>query len=308
MKLSEILSKEEILVSMGAETLEEAVGLLFQRLEASGILDRGVGTRLAAEFFSEARGEVVRVNEWVVLVAAQTSQVEGLVGCLGTGRSSFELGDQGEGGTASVLLLLLTPRRVSPLKIQAIPALSRFFRDKDNASRLRDATAPEEITSFSELMDLDVQDQLLVADGLTPLVYRVYPDTPLSEVVGLMVRRGVRAVPVVGEKLEFLGLLTSSDAIRHLIPERLTGSPGGKEMGSLPAREVMTRSVMCISEDQSLVEAANLMVNKGVSQVPVVRAGELVGFLTVETALQLLFDPAVQRSGMASKGETSPDD
>jgi predicted transcriptional regulator len=56
------------------------------------------------------------------------------------------------------------------------------------------------------------------------------------------------------------------------------------------------------------VEAANLMVNKGVSQVPVVRAGELVGFLTVETALQLLFDPAVQRSGMASKGETSPDD
>jgi predicted transcriptional regulator len=64
-----------------------------------------------------------------------------------------------------------------------------------------------------------------------------------------------------------------------------------KEMGSLMAREIMTRSVMCISEDQSMVEAANLMVNKGVSQVPVVRGGELVGFLTAETALQLLYDP-----------------
>ena len=63
------------------------------------------------------------------------------------------------------------------------------------------------------------------------------------------------------------------------------------------AREIMTRSVMCISEDQSLVEAVNLMVNKGVSQVPVVRGGELVGFLTAETALQLLYDPPDEADG-----------
>jgi hypothetical protein len=36
------------------------------------------------------------------------------------------------------------------------------------------------------------------------------------------------------------------------------------------------------------------MVNKGVGQLPVVRAGELVGFLSVETALQLLFHPEIQ--------------
>jgi len=33
------------------------------------------------------------------------------------------------------------------------------------------------------------------------------------------------------------------------------------------------------------------MVNKGVNQVPVVRGGELVGFLSAETALQLLYRP-----------------
>ena len=63
------------------------------------------------------------------------------------------------------------------------------------------------------------------------------------------------------------------------------------------AREVMVRSIMCISEDQSLVEAANLMVNKGVSQLPVVRGGELVGFLSVDSALHLLFGP---------RGENTP--
>jgi len=297
MILSEIVSRDRIQVPLEAETLEEAVGLLCHQLESSRTLKRGAGTRLAGEFFSGARGEVVRVNEWVALFAAQTSAVENLVGCLGAARAPFDLGDWGEGGTASILFLLLTPRRVSPLKIQAIPALSRFFRDKQNAARLRDARTTGEIVSFSEFMNLEVQDQLLVADGLTPLKYRVYPDMPLSEIVGLMVRQGLRAVPVVGEKHEFLGLITSGDAIRYLVPERLSGARGTKEMGSLSAREIMTRSVMCTSEDQSLVEAANLMVNKRVSQVPVVRGGELVGFLTAETALQLLYEPKEEVQG-----------
>ena len=305
MILSEIVSRDRILVPLEAETLEEAVGLLCHQLESSRTVRRGAGTRLAGEFLSGARGEVVRVNEWVVLLAAQSSQVENMVGCLGSAPTPFDLGDQGEGGTASILLLLLTPRRVSPLKIQAIPALSRFFRDKENATRLRDAGTTWEITSFSDFMNLEVQDQLLVADGLTPLKYRVYADTPLSEIAGLMVRQGVRAVPVVGEKHEFLGLITSGDAIRYLVSGHLTGAGGAKEMGTLTAREIMTRSVMCISEDQTLVEAANLIVNKRVSQVPVVQGGELVGFLMAETALQLLFDPKEEAQGPAGgKGPT----
>jgi CBS domain-containing protein len=291
MVLSEILTRDCILVPMNAETLEEATGLLFQRLESARILEHGTGTRLTGEFLSGVRGEVVRVNEWMVLLAAQTSRIERLVGCLGSAPIPFDLGDLGQGGTASALLLLLTPRRVSPLKIQAIPALSRFFRNKENAQRLRAASTPGEIVAFPDFMELEVQDQLLVGDGLTPLKYRVYPETPLAEVVGLMVRQGIRAVPVVGDKLEFLGLITASDAIKVLMPERISGSKGSREVGTVPAREVMSRSVMCISEDQSLVEAANLIVNKGVSQVPVVRGGELVGFLTAETALQLLHEP-----------------
>jgi CBS domain-containing protein len=51
----------------------------------------------------------------------------------------------------------------------------------------------------------------------------------------------------------------------------------------------MTRTVMCVSEDQNLLEAANLMVNREVEQLPVVREGELIGFLTRESILRVLF-------------------
>jgi len=306
MRLSEIVSGNRILIPLEAESLEEAIGLLLNRLESTGTLSEGQGARLAGEFFSGGRGEVIRVNEWVVLFAAQTGQVNQLVGALGSATAPFDLGGWGEGGGASVLFLILTPRRVSPLKIQAIPALSRFLREKDSAIRLRDAKTESEVLVFSELMDLEMQDQLLVADGITPLEFRVYPETPIEEVVGLMVRRGLRAVPVVGEKLEFLGLITSSDAIRYLLPERLSRAGGAADEASPEAREVMIRSIMCISEEQSLVEAANLMVNKGVSQLPVVREGELVGFLSVETTLQLLFGPGPEGGSQTGNGAARP--
>ena len=39
-----------------------------------------------------------------------------------------------------------------------------------------------------------------VSEALVPSQYRVYPDTPLTEVVDLMVRRSLHAVPVVGRR------------------------------------------------------------------------------------------------------------
>ena len=61
------------------------------------------------------------------------------------------------------------------------------------------------------------------------------------------------------------------------------------------ARDVMTRSVLCVSEDQTLVDVASLMVNRDVEQLPVVREGELVGFVTREAVLRALLVPGLDR-------------
>ncbi len=134
--------------------------------------------------------------------------------------------------------------------------------------------------------------RLLVSDALTPVSYRIYPDTPLLEVVDLIVRRGLRAVPVVGDRYEVLGVITAGDALEHILPRgRSLGTEPepGRPGASLRARDVMTRSVLCVSDDEPLIEAANMMVNRNVDELPVVRAGELVGFLTREAILRILF-------------------
>jgi CBS domain-containing protein len=45
-------------------------------------------------------------------------------------------------------------------------------------------------------------------------------------------------------------------------------------------KDVMSRAVLCLSEEQTLTDVANLMNNKDVDRFPVVREGVVVGFLT----------------------------
>jgi CBS domain-containing protein len=63
----------------------------------------------------------------------------------------------------------------------------------------------------------------------------------------------------------------------------------GEDPGNVPVREVMDRSVLCLTEDQSLAEAARLMVAKDTDRFPVVREGILVGMLTRGGVVRLLF-------------------
>jgi CBS domain-containing protein len=132
-----------------------------------------------------------------------------------------------------------------------------------------------------------MDEELRVEHALTAIRYRVYPDTPFDEVLDLIVRRQLHALPVVGEDYEVLGIITTGDALKALVARTRAGEGRGARPG-LRARDVMTRTVLCVSEDQILSEAAQMMANRDVEQLPVVREGTLVGFLTRDALLLAL--------------------
>jgi signal-transduction protein with cAMP-binding, CBS, and nucleotidyltransferase domain len=69
----------------------------------------------------------------------------------------------------------------------------------------------------------------------------------------------------------------------------------------LTARDVMTRSVLCVAEGQPLIEAAHMMVHKDVEQIPVAREGRLIGIVTRAKVLRALHQRnAARRGGGAS--------
>jgi CBS domain-containing protein len=102
---------------------------------------------------------------------------------------------------------------------------------------------------------------------------------------------------VVGEKREVLGMVTERDLLKHLQPRiaRFGGTQAATEEGQDPpprgslVRDIMSRSVLCVSEDQSISDAVATMLNKDVERFPVVTEGKLTGFLTRGDILRKMF-------------------
>ena len=296
MKLADLLVDDCVVVPVDTPDLRGALAAIFERGRVHLPLEEPRATKMVRDLSQGTQGDIVRVNADVVVVSGSLEAIEGP--CLGIAVSptpfsvAAESGD--EPGAARAVFLVLTPGRFSGVRHHFVPALVRVLREPEQVERLLGAGSASSVRRFQELMEVEFRARLLVEDALVPVRYRVYPDTPLREVVDLMVRRGTRAVPVVGERYEVLGILTSGDALAHLLRR---GHPDQEGEGAAvieqpTAKEVMTRSVLCVSEEQALVEAANMMVNRDVEQLPVVRDGELVGFVTRDSILRALYGPA----------------
>lgn len=157
------------------------------------------------------------------------------------------------------------------------------------AGQTPDRDAALRIIGSNTFRDIDMEMDVRVRHVLRPLVYRVYPDAPLREVQDLMLRRGLAAIPVVGKDHEMLGVVEAGDVLSHIVP----GNEGSAERRSPMARDIMKRTVLCVSEDESLIEASRSMIARHVPRLPVVREGRLVGFLDRGAVLRAFADTVV---------------
>lgn len=295
MRLIEVLERDQIVVPLEADTVKGAVAELAERLVSSGVvaepsqLDRLTG--------DERIRDVVHIGDRVLLPHMRTDAVARLVVAIGISPEPLRTTEDDEVRQERVVVLVLAPPAAANLYLQMVAALARALRDDEVVDRLVVARSADEVLAIPELEELVVQPRLTVRDVMTQRVFRVYPDTPVRELLDLFTRHELKAVPVVNEKREVLGVVTDRDLLRHLTPNtvragggaRSESSPDDKPAFDAPVREIMSRSVMCISEDQGVAEVAGIMINKNVERLPVVSEGRLTGFLTRGDILRKLY-------------------
>jgi CBS domain-containing protein len=293
-RLTEFLRPENVVAPLEAETVRAAVQALVQRLvETGAIEDARPLERMTAE---ERVRDVIHVGDHVLLPHLRTEAARRLAVALGIAPAALRSSAGAGQGTERIVVLVVAPPEQASLHLQLIGALARTLRNEAAVERLLQARSPEDVLQIPELRDLVLQPRLTVRDVMRQRVFRVYPDTPVQELIELMTRHQLSAVPVVGEKREVLGMVTERDLLKHLHPRilRAGGTQDPEEPGEQPARgplvrDIMSRSVMCISEDQPLVDAVATMLNKDVERFPVVSEGKLTGFLTRGEILRKLF-------------------
>lgn len=295
MLLSDVLRPEHVIVPLRSDTFREAVRELLQRLvETGALLHPERVERLTAE---DRVRDVVHVGDRILLPHLRTDAVTEPVVAIGIAPVPLRRpGGTGE-PTEQVVVLVLAPPSAANLYLQMVAGLARALRTAGVVERILGAGSPEEVIALTELRKVAIQPRLAVRDIMTQRVHRVFPDTPVSELLELFSRHDLKAVPVVGEKREVLGMVSDRDLLRFLLPQVVqAGASEPQEMKAqerslqeITVREIMSRSVMCISEDQSLTELVSIMVNKDVERLPVVSEGKLTGFLTRSDILRKLF-------------------
>jgi CBS domain-containing protein/mannitol/fructose-specific phosphotransferase system IIA component (Ntr-type) len=295
MRLIDVLRPEHVLAPLTAESYQDALQSLVRRLVETGAITHP--ERLERLTTSDPVRDVVHVGDRVLLPHLRTDAVESLVVAIGIAPAPLRPAPGVPEATEQVIVLVLAPPSAANRYLQMVAALARALRQDSVVDRLLQARSPGEVLAVPQIRELTVQPRLTVRDIMTPRVYRVSPDTPVSELLEVMGRHDLKAVPVVGEKREVLGMVTDRDVLRFLLPQLVQqGAPeppdadaAERRPGDTRVREIMSRSVMCISEDQGVAELASIMVNKDVERLPVVSEGQLTGFLTRGDILRKLF-------------------
>jgi acetoin utilization protein AcuB len=145
---------------------------------------------------------------------------------------------------------------------------------------------------------------MLVRDYMTPSPMSVNEETGILEAADLMKRHKVRRFPVLrGDQL--IGIVTDRD-LRSAAPSQVISFDAQERelmpelhalLAGITVKEVMSRHVITIHPEQSIVAAAQLMLKHRMSGIPVVGSrGELLGIIT-ETDI---FKGLVDLSGVSS--------
>jgi CBS domain-containing protein len=142
---------------------------------------------------------------------------------------------------------------------------------------------------------------LTIADVMTRDVARVHPDTPIDEVVVLLIDRALRALPVIDTERHVVGIITDGDLLarggmdlsidlQRALPLDLRAS-GMAPLANGPHRaaDVMTPNPTTLPSTTPLAQAAAVLADRNLKRLPVIDSdGRLAGMVSRSDLLKTL--------------------
>lgn len=151
-----------------------------------------------------------------------------------------------------------------------------------------------------ETLSGDTSKGFCVAHVMTAEPSCVTPDTSVLELVELFHAKQFRHVLVVDHDGRLVGLVSDRDVLRCF--GRLE-APKPSVLREIGLEDLMSKDLVTVRPETPLQQAVTLMVEEGISSLPVLNGTELVGILTntdLHVVLQVFLQSALAESSMAS--------
>jgi CBS domain-containing protein len=139
------------------------------------------------------------------------------------------------------------------------------------------------------------------ADIMTPDVITARPDTPLKELVDLMLSNRISGLPIVDGGI-IVGIVSEGDLLRRaetgtekhrsqlleLVSSTATIAADYVRTHGRKAAEIMTTDLVTVTPDTPIAEIADTLETRRIKRVPVVLEGKVLGIVTRANLLKAL--------------------
>lgn len=129
---------------------------------------------------------------------------------------------------------------------------------------------------------------LRAKDIMTKEVITVKKDTPIYEVVELMVKHDISGVPVVEDDMSLAGVLSEKDVIILFY--------ASEDGTNKTVSDFMTEPATCFDENEDLVSVCDFLVKNIYRRVPVTSKGKVTGVISVRDILGHILREKVRKN------------
>ncbi len=302
MNLRDLLSPERIVIPLPAKTLHDAAEQLIASFVGTGTASEA--SKLVSRVSETPPEEALTVGDDAFILHVRSGAMDAVAAALGVTAEPVALEQESE-KSARIVIVVAGPPKDTSTFLQSVTGFAQALGTPEVPAAILAASSAADVEEISDLMNVELPDVILVGDVMRRKARSVTPETTLGEAASMMTRYHLGSIPVLSDEGEVLGMVSGRDLLALALPRylkeirtgvgrtssetELDGEDQAVDPENVPVREVMDRSVLCLSEDQSLGEVAALMVAKGADRFPVARDGILVGMLTRSGVVRLLF-------------------
>jgi acetoin utilization protein AcuB len=133
---------------------------------------------------------------------------------------------------------------------------------------------------------------MLVKNRMSQPIITVEPDMSIMEALNLMKTKNIRRTPVVDAKGKLIGIVSDNDLL-NAGPSQATSLSVWEInylVGKITVKKVMSTTVLTVSEDTPIEEAARIMVDNKVGGLPVMKDKTIVGIITESDLFKILLE------------------
>lgn len=141
------------------------------------------------------------------------------------------------------------------------------------------------IVTKRSILKPNLNPSTVLAKTLAVKTPRILPSDNLEKVASQMLEKNLKGIPVTSGGRP-VGLVAATDVILN----------SQNSLGKVEVGQVMTKDVITIGSNDTIGKAISLMRDEGVSRLPVVEGGRLVGIVTVSDIAEKVIKPRIKAS------------